>query len=34
MNIITLFMGKIKEKILNQTKEEFAELKRLCEAEN
>ena len=32
MNIISLIIGyKIKEKILRQTKSEFAELKRLCE---
>jgi len=33
MNIICLIIGhKIKKKILRQTKSEFAELKRLCEA--
>jgi len=34
MNTISLFFGHfIKNKILNQTREEFAELKRLCENE-
>lgn len=35
MNVISLLIGKkIKDKILNQTKAEFAELKRLCETAN